>query len=607
MDDVRFAGLIGSIALESVGGSPYAFGMWNENLKDHLNLTESEVQSIGSVGDLGLYASFFAGFGIIVVGEQLSALIGVALVALGYLLLHLAAMKQIGHSVSLLTLYTVIAFHGAGWLDVTAVTINVTNFPMDGGLIMGLLKSMWGLSASIYSLCYSSFYKPDVSAILLFMGLLHVAVVVPTLPFNRIVRAVPDEHVKLSVPQENKVKSAYFFVIIISLYLAILSLINTSGPVYVYFLLPLVALHISLLFVWPCCEQENESEYERLKRLGDDLGNHINVSPLSFHGSTDTGSGSCSSSDCGVVISRSFETAASAASVNRQDDCGGDARDGEPMEEQQHQHQQRLQHLAMVDVRAPVDSVVLLNDKDNLSINYHQPTVCEDLFSWDYICFWVTYFCGTGAGLTVINNVGSLVVSIGGKDGAQVNYVSILSVGNCMGRMLFGYLSDRHAHFMTRPAWLASLCVVLSAGLLFMAFADLDTLHVSVFIVGTAYGGFWSIGPALLSDRFGQKNFSPLYGFSALSTTLGAYSLNSGLQSYVYRSHIINPEDPKNTTCYGIVCFQTTLLVLFALNLAGALLGAYLSRRIAFAYDEHGKVIPLSRRSGQAESRTIAP
>lgn len=49
-----------------------------------------------------------------------------------------------------------------------------------------------------------------------------------------------------------------------------------------------------------------------------------------------------------------------------------------------------------------------------------------------------------------INNIGSMVLSIGGKDGGQDNYVIVLSVCNCAGRIISGLLSDLVASKMNR-------------------------------------------------------------------------------------------------------------------------------------------------------------
>jgi hypothetical protein len=46
-EDARWPSLAGSILSEAMSGSPYAFGVFGEQLRQQLNLTETEEQQIG--------------------------------------------------------------------------------------------------------------------------------------------------------------------------------------------------------------------------------------------------------------------------------------------------------------------------------------------------------------------------------------------------------------------------------------------------------------------------------------------------------------------------------------------------------------------------------
>ena len=52
---------------------------------------------------------------------------------------------------------------------------------------------------------------------------------------------------------------------------------------------------------------------------------------------------------------------------------------------------------------------------------------------------------GMGAGLMLLNNLAQLVIALGGRPGSQAVFVSLFSVANCGGRLLFGYRGPCHA------------------------------------------------------------------------------------------------------------------------------------------------------------------
>lgn len=45
---------------------------------------------------------------------------------------------------------------------------------------------------------------------------------------------------------------------------------------------------------------------------------------------------------------------------------------------------------------------------------------------------------GMGSGLSFLNNLGQLVVALGGESDGQAVFVSLFSVSNCAGRLLLG-------------------------------------------------------------------------------------------------------------------------------------------------------------------------
>ncbi len=50
----------------------------------------------------------------------------------------------------------------------------------------------------------------------------------------------------------------------------------------------------------------------------------------------------------------------------------------------------------------------------------------------------VLVHAGMGSGLSYLNNLGQLVIALGGKSDSQAVFVSLFSVSNCAGRLLLG-------------------------------------------------------------------------------------------------------------------------------------------------------------------------
>lgn len=96
-------------------GTVYAFGVYSDQIKDNLNYTQHEIQSVGSAANIGcgggrwvaairltracgrLYAALFGGLVYDAFGPAPTMAGGILLVFAGYLLVYLAATETIMH------------------------------------------------------------------------------------------------------------------------------------------------------------------------------------------------------------------------------------------------------------------------------------------------------------------------------------------------------------------------------------------------------------------------------------------------------------------------------------------------------------------------------
>lgn len=72
----RFASLAAGLTMETVAGSSYAFSIYGPQLKASLNLTQSDIDEVSSVLNVGSYLAFFGGAAYDALGPQWVAFTG---------------------------------------------------------------------------------------------------------------------------------------------------------------------------------------------------------------------------------------------------------------------------------------------------------------------------------------------------------------------------------------------------------------------------------------------------------------------------------------------------------------------------------------------------
>eukprot|EP00026_Physarum_polycephalum_P014551 Phypoly_transcript_15080.p1 GENE.Phypoly_transcript_15080~~Phypoly_transcript_15080.p1 ORF type:complete len:234 (+),score=23.57 Phypoly_transcript_15080:214-915(+) len=223
----------------------------------------------------------------------------------------------------------------------------------------------------------------------------------------------------------------------------------------------------------------------------------------------------------------------------------------------------------------------------------------------DFYLLFFCFFANIGAGITILNNINELVISLEdiplggfmeekalphGKD--IITFVVLFSVFNTLGRLTVGMLSDRFLHRLSRTSWLIVISFVMALAQLYFLVTDITFMFGAIFLMGIAYGGTFSVTPTLTSELFGLKNFGANYGFVGLAPALGSElisvlltgSLVDKYKSEYYITVNINGTEVRN--CLGRICYRYTLLVtlgLCCLAIVSASILSYRQRRNAIA------------------------
>ena len=242
-----------------------------------------------------------------------------------------------------------------------------------------------------------------------------------------------------------------------------------------------------------------------------------------------------------------------------------------------------------------------------------------------------TFFLGTGCGLLVINNVGTLVESSYGQPGESGGkgsqglgsggsegdagsggggapshgeiltrqLVVLLSVSNCAGRICFGTLSDllpcRRGLVVALALALMSTAHIQAAAAYGVGSDPQATLFVLVCGAGLAYGGCWALMSVIVSETFSAENFGFIFGFCAMATAM-ATTLFNRISAALYEDAA---SGTKSATCLGRACYSGTL----AFSACAACLGVGCAlllvkyTRFARAQASHGRAVSIARRT----------
>jgi len=509
----RWTTLAASMIAELCGGTMYLFGLYSGDISATLGFSQTQTDSIALLSNIGNFCNIFSGIAMDALGAKAVILLGCFLNCVGYVLMWLGATQRISVGLTPMLLFALIWGNGSGWFDTAVMTTNLQNFPRQRGLVSGLLKSFFGLSASVLTLLYDSLFKPDTGAFILFLGMGISGLGLLLVPFfDKSDAGLADADTRgLSV--RGRILCGYAVVVLCCAYLAAISITDAIRPD----LLPTegdakdwlaggLALVLCLFLLLPVGTER----------------------PL----------------QCGAGVRR--ESAAEALSS---------ASEARPT------------------TRAELHVLEALLEAD-----------------W-WLVFFVSWL-GMGSGLVVVNNVAALAESLGADEGQELTLVSLLSIGNAVGRMLFGGLSDACLQCVPRTGWLVVASAIMLGCMLFLLFGNLQTLYFGCTMVGLAYGAFWGLVPTLTIDLFGATHFGKNYTVMCFAPAAASLTMATALAGTVY-DHFA--EQQASEVCVGPECFAITLIVCAGLCGVALLLSIVLVVRTVPFYRELAETLYSSK------------
>ncbi|KAL4318596.1 hypothetical protein GQ457_18G018200 [Hibiscus cannabinus] len=522
----KWLGFVSAVWVQTISGNNYTFSNYSDAIKTLMNLTQLQLNNLSVAKDVGKAFGLLAGLASDRFPTPVILLIGAIEGFIGYGAQWLVVSQKIQPlPYWQMCIFMCMGGNSTTWMNTAVLVTCIRNFRRNRGPVSGILKGYVGLSTAIFTDLCSALFSDDPAKFLIMLAVIPFAVCLSAIFF---LREIPQT---TSVAAE-KEETRYFAIfnsvaIVLAVYLLAYDLIGSSNQaIQLVFAVILLILLASPLAV-PVYSFINswrlvgfEADTERQE-------------PLLKEETT-------SSTTTAEVVSKQTEISAAAATAT-----------------------------VVVEKTRPV-----IGDEH---------TIMEAMQTLDFWVLFVSFLCGVGTGMAVMNNMAQIGLALGHADVSM--FISLTSIWGFFGRIISGSVSE---YFLKkagtpRPLWNAASQILMAVGFLLMALAVPGCLYIGSIVVGLCYGVRLAVTVPVASELFGLKYYGLLYNILILNLPIGSFLFSGLLAGYLYDAQAI-PTPGGGNTCVGAHCYGLVFVVMAIASVVGFGLDVFLAVRTKNVY-----------------------
>ncbi|KAF3324964.1 Protein NUCLEAR FUSION DEFECTIVE 4 [Carex littledalei] len=527
----KWLGFVTAVWVQCISGNNYTFSNYSDALKTLMGLTQLQLNSLSVAKDIGKAFGLLAGLASDKLPTPVILLLGSVEGMIGYGAQWLVVSKTI-KPLPYWQMCVVLCLGGNSttWMNTAVLVTCMRNFRRNRGPVAGILKGYVGLSTAIFTDICSALFADDPASFLLMLSIAPALVCAVAMLF---LRESPKESVDVQGEDSEQIDGRCFAAINtlavgIAIYLLGFDLTGLSSNKYVS------KIFVAVLFIF-LISPASVPIYVAI--TGKKKKSELDVeAPL-------------------LISQGNADTVIAAATV------------AEP-------------------------AVVLEKVKKQRPEIGEDHTIVEVVKTTEFWILFVSFLCGVGTGLAVMNNLGQMGLAMGYSDVSI--FVSMTSIWGFFGRIGSGTISE---HFikkngLPRPIWNAASQILMAIGYVVMALALPGSLFIGSIVVGICYGVRLAVSVPTASELFGLKYYGLIYNILILNLPLGSFLFSGLLAGLLYDSQATKTPDGGNT-CVGAHCYRLVFIIMAFACLVGFGLDLLLSYRTRGLY----RKIQASKRS----------
>mmetsp|Transcript_1030 Transcript_1030/g.1949 ORF Transcript_1030/g.1949 Transcript_1030/m.1949 type:complete len:645 (-) Transcript_1030:280-2214(-) len=558
--ELRWVYLAVSVLISTCCAINYAYAVLTDTLRNEFGFSQTQVDTIGTVGNVGQYFGLIAGIVYDRYGPKVSLYVAAFCIFTGFGSLTIALSGAIPNpSVTVIAFCYFIGSQSQPWLDNAAVVTNLHNFPHDTGLAVGLSTAFNGLGASVFGLMYTGAFAPSALAYLLFITIIPTCI---ALAASLIAKRVDND--ERSTPTT---RFRFYYGYLVTLALIIFcagvslydALVGFSSAAKGGSVAGLVVFYLAYLYI-PFAPSNTRADptaetpsrrYQKLSTPSRSLHNHVEDTRRRP-----------------AVLNTIDEREGDGDDHDGDDHDGGDDHDAHHHDDEDHHHDDDHHHHHhhhnhnLNRMRDPEDFKALLGDM----------SMAKALWTSE---FWLVFIATTivaGSGLAVINNLAQMQEALtlhGKKDESTTSVlVTVVAIGSCCGRLGIGGIASV---WKRREKWSVLLCIttmVMTACCLWITWIrTISRLYWACLGVGIAFGMLAAIVVPLLLDLFGPRKIASIYAVLNFAPMMGSLTMATGMAGMLYDHQKTLQNKKEDETCEGVRCFRMAFLGISALGI----------------------------------------